>query len=244
MARVFLLVCWMIVAVACGSDEDSPVGVGPDGAPDVVTEDVQRHAEQFDRDLPRRPAGSQQEFAAATYLLGHLQRAGYVVQLDFVPVEDLVRSTNVVAEPPGGDPEVVVVIPYDGRDGGEGLGLFLETARVLRVRTADHRVEFVALGAERARVSGGFLGSRRLARRLLDVGLGPTIVELASVKTGDPLEVTGDAAGDFLGTTGADGDGRPSDVVWARAGFPHVIVSGDPAEVGAALLNFLGEAGG
>jgi len=246
MARVFpLLVCWIIVAVACGSDEVTPVGVGPDGAPDVVTQDVQRHAEQFDRDLPRRPAGSQQEFAAATYLLGHLQRAGYVVQLDYVPVEDLVRSTNVIAEPPGGDPEVVVVIPYDGRDGGEGLGLFLETARVLRVRTADHRVEFVALGAERTSVSGGLLGSRRLARRLLDDGLGPTIVELAAVKTGDALEVSGDAAGDFLGTTGAgDVDGRPSDVVWARAGFPHVIVSGDPAEVGTALLNFLGGAGG
>ncbi|MQA99482.1 MAG: hypothetical protein GEU78_04210 [Actinobacteria bacterium] len=206
----------------------------------MVIEDVRRHAEQFDQDLRHRPAGSQQEFAAATYLLGHLQRAGYVVQLDYVPVKDLVRSTNVVAQAPRGEPRVVVVIPYDGRGGGEGIGVFLETARALRVRAADHAVEFVALGAERATVSGGLLGSRRLARRLLDDGVEATIVELTGVGTGEPLVVAGDAAVDFLATTGGGGEeGRGSDRVWGRAGFRHALVSGDPAAVGAALLDFL-----
>jgi hypothetical protein len=246
MRRSFrMLVCSILIASACGSEGVGPVDTRPSGRPDVVAEDVQRHAEQFDRDLPKRPAGSQQEFAAATYLLGHLQRAGYIVQLDYVPVQDLVRSTNVVAQPPSEEPRVIVVIPYDGRGGGEGIGVFLETARALRVRAADHAVEFVALGAERAKVSGGLLGSRRLARRLLDDGVEPTIVELAAVETGEPLLVAGDAADDFLEIARGGGDERRgSDRVWRRAGFQHAIVSGDPVVVGAALLDFLeGSAG-
>lgn len=240
-----ILLCLVLVPAACSSEEVVPVDVKATGPPDVVVEDVRRHAEQFDRDIPRRPAGSQQEFAAAAYLLGHLQRWGYVVQLDYVPVEDLVRSTNVVAEPPAGEPAVVVVIPYDGRGGGVGLGLFIEAARALRVRVPEHHVQFVALGAERATVSGGSLGSRRLARRLLDDEARPTIVELGVVDTGEPLVVAGDAAADFLRAgDGAGEEASGSDLVWSRAGFRHAIVSGDPAQVGAALLDFLEEAGG
>lgn len=240
-----MLLCLVLVAAACSSEEVAPVDVKPSGPPDVVVEDVGRHAEQFDRDIPRRPAGSQQEFAAAAYLLGHLQRWGYVVQLDYVPVEDLVRSTNVVAEPPAGAPTVVVVIPYDGRNGGEGLGVFIEVARALRVRVSDHHAQFVALGAERATVSGGLLGSRRLARRLLDDELQPTIVELAVVETGEPYVVSGDAAAEFLrASTGAGEQASGTDVVWERAGFRHAVVSGDPAQVGAALLDFLEETAG
>jgi hypothetical protein len=245
MHRTISLLLSLSVLGACSSEPVAPVDVAPVGPPEVVTADVRRHAEQFNRDLSRRPAGSQQEFAAATYLLGHLQRAGYVVQLDYVPVKDLVRSTNVVAEPPSGRPRLIVVIAYDGDANGAGIGLFLEVARALRVRVRRHPVEFVALGAEGADVSGGLLGSRRLARRLLDDGLRPTIVELAAIGKDEPLTVTGDVADGFIDIAGLGvAAGAGSDLVWDRAGFPHVIVSGDAAEVGAALLEYLEEAAG
>jgi hypothetical protein len=123
----------------------------------VQADVVDDHAAQFDDSLDDRLAGSQQEFAAATYILGHLQTAGYVPLLDPVPVQDLVRSTNVVAEPPSGErPQVVVTVAYDtrpeSRPAGAALGLWLELARSLYARDREHAVEFVALGAERTRL--------------------------------------------------------------------------------------------
>ena len=234
-----------MAAVACGSEDVAPAGIEPVGSPTVAIEDVQRHAEQFDRDLRRRPAGSQQEFAAATYLLSHLQRAGYVVQLDYVPVADLVRSTNVVAEAPEPPPAVVVVVAYDGTGGGAELGSFLEIARAIRVRAPGHSVGFVAMGAEHAEVSGGLLGSRRLARRLLDDDLDPTIVELGTVRQGEPLVAAGDAARGFAASAGSGIETSPEmDIVWDRAGFDHVVISGDPTELSAAVLGYLEGAAG
>jgi hypothetical protein len=242
---VGVLSCALLTTVACSSERVAPLDVEPSGPPQIVMSDVERHAEQFDEDLERRPAGSQQEFAAAAYLLGHLQRAGYVVQLDYVPVKDLVRSTNVVAEAPTDPPEVVVVIPYDGNDGGMGIGLFLEVARALRVRLQEHSVGFVALGAESAKVSGGSLGSRRLARRLLDDEMDPVIVELAVIQEGEPAAVDGDASSVFIRTSGLALEPKErTDIVWGAAGFDHVILSGDPVELGDALLEYLEEAGG
>lgn len=95
-------------------------------------------------------------------------------------MRDQVRSTNVVALPPSGeDPSVVVAIPYDtgvspGVD-GEHIGLFLELARSLNVAAPDHRVAFVAMGAESAERRG----SRRLTQYLLDEGWTVRIFSIA-----------------------------------------------------------------
>lgn len=172
---------------ACSGDAGNPRPISsPVGPPEIQPDVVAQHAAQFEDDLPQRPAGSQQEFAAATYITAHLQQAGYVVELDAVPVEDLVRSSNVIALPPSGEkPEIVVTVAYDtGRTAGSAttIGTFLELARALRVAVPDHSVEFVALGAELTEVNGGSLGSRRLIKVFLDEGVRPEIVVIVELR--------------------------------------------------------------
>lgn len=185
---------------------------------------VQRHAEQFDEDLGPRPAGSQEEFLAATYILGHLQQAGYVPLLDAVPVGNLVRSTNVVAPPPAGKtPVFVVAVAYDAGpndSSGDEIGTFLELARALAVREPNHDVEFVALGAERT--SDEHLGARRLAKQLIDDDVDPLIIT---------LEVDD-------GTAAAFSD-APAGSVFAAAGFSHRVAIGAVDPLGRMLLDFL-----
>jgi hypothetical protein len=213
---------------------------------------IDEHAGQFDDALADRPAGSQREFAASTYILGHLQTAGYVPLLDPVPVEDTVRSTNVVAPPPVGDPPgVVVAVSYDTGPDAEGtgaaLGLWLELARALYARDVEHAVEFVALGAENTRLNGGNLGSRRLVEFLNDDDLDPLVVLLDGVTAGEVLfAASGDdapelfAAADRVGVeVGSPGALRQTAAVLRRAGVRHVSVFGHVEDVGRVLLEFL-----
>lgn len=239
-ASIACSVLVVLVLVGCESERAEPLDIAPKGPPRVDLELVAKHAEQFDRDLPGRVPGSQGEFAAATYLLAHLQDAGYVVELDYVPVEDLVRSTNVIAAAPGGAPRAVVVAAYDEGSRGETIGLFLELARAMRAKDPEHRVEFVALGAESADIGDGALGSRRLARRMLDDDLHPVVVELAHAEDGGALSFYGDEAEELGAAIDAVGaDSGEVDRVWDRAGFPYVVMSGDPTELGEALLTYL-----
>src|SRR5687768_18446959 len=86
----FVVLGLLPLAACTGEPERGPAGPAPDGPAEVEVEAVEEHAAQFDEDLSDRPAGSQQEFAAATYLTGHLQRAGYEVRLESVPYKDTV----------------------------------------------------------------------------------------------------------------------------------------------------------
>lgn len=168
-----------------------------------------RHAEQFETELASRPPGSQEEFAAAAYITAHLQKAGYAVRLEDVPVADTVRSSVVIGVPPSGDvPDVIVTVSFDTPIGepdadGSDLGAFLEVARALRVAQGMHDIEFVALGAQ----SDDMLGARRLARLLLDEEVEARIVHLASTEReahlSDPLEEAGFPVERFVGS-GAD----------------------------------------
>jgi hypothetical protein len=210
----------LLALVACSSQSGVRPLSSPTGPPEIEDAAVELHASQFDDDLPDRPAGSQQEFAAASYITAHLQSAGYLVELDAVPVEDTIRSSNVVALPPNGEsPEVVVGVGYDTtddvRDIGNGIGLFLELARALRVAEPEHPVQFVALGAEHTGINGGQLGSRRLIRLLTDAEIDPEIVQIV-LRTG---------ASSFQ-----------------KVGFETTVVSPDDADVGARLLDYLLEA--
>jgi hypothetical protein len=236
-----------------GDDEEAPAAEGP---AEVRAEVVEDHADQFDEDLVDRPAGSQQEFAAASYLTGHLQRAGYRVRLDSVPFRDTVRSTNVIALPPGGDePTAVVVVPYDSTPSapelGPDLGLFLELARALRVAKPDHSVQFVALGAELTAEGGGNLGSRALAGELADIEGPPPVVSLMIVPGGG-FRAPG-PAGDALNEIAMDLDlphARPLSVpiapahlrateIFEEAGIPHAIAAGGIEEIARVLLDYL-----
>ena len=173
----------LLCLTACASPSSSPAGgPSPTGPAEVRFDLVETHAAQFDEEVPQRRAGSQEEAAAGSYILGHLQLAGFAPYLDAVPVKDQVRSTNVVALPPtGAAPEVVVSVAYDtgteDQPGGRGIGLFLELARALNVAAPGHRVAFVAVGAE----SIEHRGSRRLAQYLLDEGWEPSVYSIGPV---------------------------------------------------------------
>jgi hypothetical protein len=233
----------VLLLCACAAERTPAPDVDATGPPHVDLEVVEDHARQFRDELQDRVAGSQQEQAASVYILGHLQQAGYVVLLEAVPVEDLVRSTNVVAQPPGGgDAEVVVVVSYDasGRAGEDGaVALFLELARALRVRAPAHAVQFVALGAEHASAGGGRLGSRRLAQELLDQGTDPFIVRIDTVTAEGRVVARGPGAARIADVAGADGESGEGDPVFTRAGIDHAVVSGPANELGRTLLDFL-----
>ncbi|HET7482465.1 MAG TPA: hypothetical protein VFK89_06330 [Actinomycetota bacterium] len=258
MARWLIATAVVASLVSCSSSvRVSGPQPTPFGAPRVDLEAVAQHAAQFKDAKNSRPAGSQEEFAAASYITAHLQKAGYFVQLDPVPVTDTVRSTNVIALPPsGGDPKVIVVCAYTRGtavwlgDGGS-IGLFLELARALRVAAPDHAVEFVGLGGEGAPVPGTYLGSRRLVQTLVDADEHPTVIELWDVdpepssvswfaKGPDAHRLVGLAPG---GRVSSIGGREPSDP-FDEAGLGHDLVSGSARGAAAALLDLLTRAAG
>ncbi|MBA2365612.1 MAG: hypothetical protein ACR2I4_09760 [Actinomycetota bacterium] len=241
----------LAVAQACSPQPSSnPNPVSSPGPPRVREEVVARHARQFNEDDPDRRAGSQGEQIAAAYLVAHLQTAGYGTFLDPVPVSNLVRSTNVVATPPSGRrPLVAVTVPYDTppveagptRGGAEALGLFLELARALSIARPQHRISFVALGAERAEVSGGRLGSRRLVIYLRERSLSPLMVVLEDIDVGETsVQATGDKAEEVVGGTAPGRAEGPVAEVLEAAGLDVLTVSGGARETGDALLGYLG----
>jgi hypothetical protein len=245
-----------LLGAACASSTGGGAFTKPSGPPGLQDAVVAEHAAQFDEKLAVRPAGSQKEFAAATYILGHLQAGGYTPLLDPVPVEDLVRSTNVVADPPrSADVTIVVAIPYDtgarSRPTGAALGLWLELARALYVKEPRHRVEFVALGAEHAAAGGGELGSRRLAEFLIERDEGPLVITIGPVEeSGSTFAAAGTGADeldavaaslDLDAATAPEPAGGPGSV-FARAGFRQATVWGSVDGVGRVLLDFLAAA--
>ena len=256
-ARSLVLAVSMALIAACtGGTEDAPAAGAPEGPPEVRIDIVDEHATQFDQELPERPAGSQQEFAAATYITGHLQRSGYEVRLASVPYKDLVRSTNVVALPPGGDPiEAVVTVLYDTVENmqphGRDIGLFLELARALRARDPEHDVQFVALGAELTTENGGSLGSRTLAAELDELEEKPPVIALLEVSSGG-FRAPG-PGGDELNEIALEMDlplARPlsesllpaylrSTEVFLSVDVPHAVAAGGIEEVGRVVLEYL-----
>jgi hypothetical protein len=248
------------LCTACTVGESPPPHSEPAGPPFLRPDVIKRHAREFDTDLSGRRAGTQAEQAASAYILGHLQQAGYLVLLDSVPLADLVRSTNVIAEPPrGGSPSIVVAVPYDeppdpntARREGTALGVMLELARAVRAAAPQHSVEFVALGAEYADVGGGRLGSRRLAQTLLDDGAQPLVLTFDIEATSPSPFLAGDvppalesAATESLGDsvrteTAIEGSGS----VFARAGFRVVVMGGRVVEWEDPLLAFLASEAG
>lgn len=242
-----------LIASAC-TREVTPFETPEVSGPSIVRMDVARdHAEQFDRDVPQRPGGSQEEQAAASYLTGTLQQNGYFVRLDAVPVADVVRSTNIIAQPSGAPvPEVVVTLPYDTdeqhQSEGLALGVFLELSRALNVVEPKHAVHFVALGAEYSDEGGGSLGSRRLARFMLDEGWDPLVIQLIDIREGESPAVAGDRADDLVETMTAmtgpfvefdRGDIEMSPDVFRSAGFDRMLVTGDPEKLAEVLLDYL-----
>jgi hypothetical protein len=241
------------LGVACSTLPEGQRSTAPAaGPPEIEPSTIERHARQFDEEEPVREAGSQQELAASAYVVAHVTDAGYVFRLDAVPVRDLVRSTNVVALPPGGgEPETIVVTGYDSTEtsepNGHAIGVWLEVGRALRVVDREHSVQFVALGAEEAGAGGGHLGSRRLAQQLADDGRSPAIVVVGPVVAGGGrAEVSGAAEDEVVAAAGEAGAGTTSGAalsgtgeVFDAAGFETTVVSGGAEAVARVLLAYL-----
>jgi hypothetical protein len=233
--QVMVSAVMVALTTACGITTTQVEAPEIEGPPEFVVTTALQHAEQFqDTELRHRPAGSEQEQAATAYILGILQRNGYVSRLDAVPVRDLYRATNLIAQPrPGGPPEVMVTVAYDtpadaederASQGALALGLFLELSRALNAANPEHGVHFAALAAEHSEVEGGRLGSTRLARLMLDEGQTPRVIELADIRT----------------QGGYQDDGAPPGAdVFGQAGFDRVIIAGGIEEAGEALFELL-----
>ena len=229
-----------LALVSCTADETPRPTASPSGPPSIQFDAIEAHSEQFEEELPDRAAGSQQEFAAATYITAHLQQAGYVVEFDSVPVADAVRSTNVVALPPSTkDPQYLVAVAYDLTGSPASIGAFLEIARALRAAVPDHSVEFVALGAQDTVESAAQLGARRLIKLLQDRDLTPHVIEIMALD--DDAGVVF-AAGDAESGI-ADDFPPPSseESLYEVAGFDYTSVSGSGPSAARALFEFLVE---
>ncbi|MDP9233230.1 MAG: hypothetical protein M3P01_01605 [Actinomycetota bacterium] len=219
------------------------------GPPRVQIAAIRERAHWFDANDPSRVAGSQQELVASSYLLARLEQAGYLVDLDPVPVGNLLHSTNVIALPPSGKAATVVVVDYDtsasAPSDGAAIGTFLELARSLRALHPHHSVEFAALGAQQVAVNGGQVGARSLIELLRPQSPQPQIIRIGQVTEHRPeVSVAGAAAAAIrtaaLRTGVALGARGPvPDDVFTRAGLGETTVDGGLA-VGSVLLAYLG----
>lgn len=253
MKKLFLLA--LLALVSCTTNETPRPTATPTGPAIFQVEEALGHAEEFSNRRDSREAGSEEELAAAVYISAHLQQAGYVVELDAVPVAKTVRSTNVIALPPSGEPPDVVVVVAYSRDNavwigdGESIGTFLELARALRVARPDHSVAFAALGAEGADINGvNYLGARRLVQYLVEKEVSPEILEAANSKEGDSLFVNGDSADELLAiaSTGRKTTvGGRDDDPFTAAGFDYTVtISSGVKPVGKTFLEYLVEQAG
>lgn len=232
-----------VALVAC--QEEPPVTTEGAGPPEIQLEVVEQHAEQFEADVPVREPGSEEEAAAASYILGHLQLAGYVPLLDSVPVENLVASTNVVARP-AANPTALVAVgfgssPREIRPGGEAIGIFLELARALKVAEPDHSVAFVALGTQAPSGPSDLLGTRRLLAYLEDQKVEPEIITISMGGEGESLAAVGAHARELIGSADGLALALPptAEDVYQEAGLEHTSVRGPPELLGPALLEYL-----
>jgi hypothetical protein len=225
-------------------NEGPPPVAGP---PRIQPATIRARAHWFDSTDPNRIAGSQQELVASSYLLARLEQAGYLVNLDPVPVGNLLHSTNVIAQPPSGRVHTVVVVDYDTsasvRSDGAAIGTFLELARALRARDPHHSVEFAALGAQHVSVNGGQVGARSLIA-LLKQSPTPSIIRIGQVTQGSPeISVSGSAASALRSAARRAGvpvrtaGSRPNDV-FTSAGFAETVVQGGFG-VGSVVLAYL-----
>ena len=249
----------LLALVSCTANETPRPAASPSGPPAIEADAIDAHARQFADELPDRVAGSQEEFATTTYVTAHLQRAGYVVEFDSVPVENTVRSTNVVALPPSTeDPLYLVATAYDGSGPAPSVGVFLELARALRASVPEHSVEFAALGAEESDVPDGPLGTRRMIKLLQDRELDPRVIYLTNPQpsTGARFFKAFGSEADDLNRLASDGGGvtdelseqgsdltTPGSDLFAEAGFDTTLVAGEPGRVGQILLRFLANEG-
>jgi Zn-dependent M28 family amino/carboxypeptidase len=189
-------------------------------------------------DFGPRDATSRAHARAAAYVAAELERLGYRVRLQDVPVPagtswgirvPAGTSANVVGEPEGFDaatPHVVIGAHLDtvpqapgAEDNASGVAVLLELARMLREQPAGLPVRLVAFGAEESRGTGPSryaFGSRHYVAEL-------GAVERAAVRAMLSLDRVGVRAATVPVCFGDRATRRLSDAV--RAASPRALTS-------------------
>ena len=163
----------------------------------VFGEMAYAYVEHIQEELPARISGTVQERAAADFILGELQAAGYtdrqIQEQPFSYVKQDGRSyqsQNLIITREGkGEGFIVVGAHYDSIDGhgaddnGSGVGLLMETAARLADAELPYTVKFIFFGAE----ENGIFGSSHYVssltpEELKDIRL---MVNLDCVMAGD-----------------------------------------------------------
>jgi Zn-dependent M28 family amino/carboxypeptidase len=103
-----------------------------------------------------RVEGTDKEKRAAEYIAAELQKAGYAVRTQQVPVPNGTVSQNIIATKEGFSARRLVIgAHYDAKgdspganDNASGVGVLLELARAARVQGLTPTIDFIAFGAE------------------------------------------------------------------------------------------------
>ena len=123
-------------------------------------------------ELGSRPAGSEEERQAASYISNEFESLGYDVSTQGFDGRNY-KSQNVIAvkKPQGQDNAEIVYVTahYDSvavgpgaNDNGSGTSGLLELARILKDQPTDKEIRFIAFGAEET----GLVGSRYYVNQL------------------------------------------------------------------------------
>jgi glutaminyl-peptide cyclotransferase len=226
-ARACGAIAWLAVCASCERAQDPPAAAPAPAAPDAPARD-RFDGERAFRDLveqvrhgPRHP-GSPGSEAVRELIRSRSRQAGWAVQ-DHAFEAELPGGTrspmlNVIADLPGADPGVVMLVThYDTKqlprhpefaganDGASGVAVLLELARVLpqRERALSHRLVFFdgeeAVGPN-IRGNDGLYGSRALAERMREDG------SLAQLRALILIDMVGDS--DLNVSWGSDSDPR------------------------------------
>lgn len=114
------------------------------------------HTRFLSVDVGTRIEGTDKEKRAAEYIISELQKAGYFVRTQQVPVPNGTVSQNIMVTKEGFSAKRIVIgAHYDARgdspganDNASGVGVLLELARAAKRQGLAPTIDFIAFGAE------------------------------------------------------------------------------------------------
>lgn len=170
------------------------------GAQEDYGDKAMEHMRYLSEDIGERPAGTESEREAKTYIETTLEDMGYETKTEAFPFtrggEEL-ESENLSAVKPGKfKKEIIVGAHYDTvadvegiDDNASGVGVMLETAEHLEDMDVPYTIRFIAFGAE----EGGLNGSEEFVENMSNKEKNNTLamINLDSLAAGDQMYVYG-----------------------------------------------------
>ncbi|WP_035664225.1 M28 family peptidase [Halalkalibacter akibai] len=163
------------------------------------------HTKYLANEIGQRIAGSENERLAEQYIFNQFKQMGFeteVQEFTYVRRGAEFKSSNVIAYKPGKSKQQIIVgAHYDSvsvgkgvDDNASGVGVMLETAKVLEKIKTPYSIVFIAFGAEEV----GLQGSNYYASKMTEAEIANTIsmINLDSLAVGDHMYVHGSAGED------------------------------------------------